>query len=272
MTRVIYAVLFCLWALTGHAWNHQGHRVIAQIAYDNLTPKAKKMCALYLNSRSQKTFNKQFIAAAVWMDLIKLKNIHWYDAFHYIDIPFSTDNSVLPTIEKGNAVWGINNAISILSSKNAKKSDKRLALLILIHLVGDIHQPLHAVTKVSTQLPQGDQGGNLFLLGSNDVAENLHRYWDNGGGFFAGKNSLSRIKNKANRLEERFPCELLETQKNPQQWADMSHELAVTQVYQIHVKEVPSKQYQENAQNIAQKQVVLAGCRLSSLLNNIANK
>ena len=84
---------------------------------------------------------------------------------HYIDIPFSSDGTALPAIDHTNAVWGINHAISILNSNKSNAGDKKLALRLLIHVVGDIHQPLHAVTRVSSQLPEGDLGGNLFPLG-----------------------------------------------------------------------------------------------------------
>lgn len=248
----------------------QGHQVAAQIAFDNLTPAAKEQCYKHLHTRSQQSFNTHFIKAAIWMDLIKLKNIHWYDTFHYIDIPFSNDGTTVPSIESINAVWGINNAVKVLSTKKTKPADKELALRILIHLVGDIHQPLHAVTKVSTQLPNGDRGGNLFPLGKNNVGNNLHKYWDNGAGFFTGKNKLYLIKDKAQLLEKKWPCSNFGTQKNPEMWAKSSHEVAVTQAYQINPKEIPNKQYQINAQNTAQKQVAMAGCRLALLLNDIA--
>lgn len=247
----------------------QGHQVVAQIAYDHLTPETKKMCHRYLNPQSKKSLNKTFIAAATWLDVIRFRNLHWYDTFHYIDIPFSNDGTALPAIESTNAIWGINNAISVLSSKKSNTGDKRLALLMIIHLVGDIHQPLHAVTKVSNQLPQGDLGGNLFLLGENDVGGNLHKYWDNGAGFFTGYNHIGQVKYKARLLEQKWSCSEFKNQDKPEQWAKDSHQLAVSQVYQINPKEIPSKEYQLNAQKTIQKQTVIAGCRLAMLLNKL---
>ncbi|MGC1182759.1 S1/P1 nuclease [Legionella sp.] len=270
MIRFFNTLIFYFYALNCFAWNMQGHQVIAQIAYDHLTPHAKEMCHKYLNPRSKKNLNANFLTASIWLDLIRFKNIHWYDTFHYIDIPFSNDGSNLPAVRSTNAVWGINHAISILTTKKAKLVDKRLALLILIHLVGDIHQPLHAVTKVSNQLPKGDLGGNLFPLGTNAVGNNLHRYWDKGAGFYTGHSRANHIKNKALLLEEKLSCSLIKIQKNPEQWARDSHHLAVKQVYQIKRKEIPSKRYQLNAQNSIQKQSLIAGCRLAALLNHIA--
>lgn len=248
----------------------QGHQVIAQIAYDHLTPNAKKMCHKYLRSSSKRTLNTNIIAASTWLDRIKYKNIHRYDALHYIDIPFSTEDRELPAVENINAVWGINNAISLLSTKRINKSDKRLALLILIHLVGDIHQPLHAITKVSKQFPKGDFGGNLFLLGKNRIASNLHQYWDSGAGLFKGYNRAQQIKSRARLLEKKYPCDTFVLPQNPEQWAKASHLLAINHVYKINLKEKPNRQYQLEAQAIAQKQTVIAGCQLATLLNAIA--
>jgi hypothetical protein len=266
MLRIFYAITASLFLLTSYAWNFQGHQVIAQIAYDHLTPQAKNIAAKYLNPRSKKTPNASFISAAIWLDLIKFRNIHWYDSFHYINIPFSTDGTTIPSIESRNIVWGINNAVSILSNPKIKRADKRLALFILIHLVGDIHQPLHAATKVSTRWPKGDLGGNLFRLGSNEVGTNLHKYWDNGAGLYIGR---SLIKNKASLLEKKRSCIQFDNQNNPEQWAKESHELAVNQAYHIHFKEKPTKHYQLNAQRIVKRQTLMAGCRLAFLLNTL---
>lgn len=272
MLRIIFIVIFFIGTLNCHAWNWQGHHVMAQIAYDNLTPAAKKMCRKYLSTHSKHSPNDNFITASTWLDRIKYKNIHRYDALHYIDIPFSTDKQKLPAIEGVNAVWGINNAISLLTSKKIKKSDKRLALLILIHLVGDIHQPLHTVTKVSNQLPRGDFGGNLFLLGRNPIAKNLHQYWDKGAGFFSGYGRMDQIKAKAHLLERKYPCRKFVITKNPEQWAKASHAIALEHVYKIKSKEIPKVSYKKNSQKIAKKQIAIAGCQLAGVINAIAKE
>ena len=55
---------------------------------------------------------------------------------------------------------------------------KSFALRLLIHYVGDIHQPLHATSRVDENYPSGDRGGNLFTLPSKKTAKNLHAVWD----------------------------------------------------------------------------------------------
>lgn len=270
MSRIIYALVFCLGALNSYAWNAAGHKVVAQIAYDNLSPKAKDMCYKYLRSRTHNTPNSSFVSASTWMDEIRFREVYWYDVMHYIDIPFSSDGTHVPPIEKTNAIKTIKQATAVLSSKKTKVADKRLALRMLIHITGDIHQPLHATTRVSAQHPKGDLGGNLFLLGKNPVGSNLHQYWDNGAGFFLGQYNETRVKNTAEQLEHKLPCSTINAQTRPAQWAKMSHKLALKNVYQMNPNETPDKKYQENAQLLVQKQAVYAGCRLAALLNKIA--
>ncbi|CAM3017261.1 S1/P1 nuclease [Legionella anisa] len=274
MSRIIYIagyiLVFCLVTVNSYAWNAAGHKVVAQIAYDNLSPKAKAMCYKYLRSRTHNTPNSSFVSSSTWMDEIRWREVYWYDVMHYIDIPFSSDGTHLPPVESTNAIRTIKQATAVLSSKKTNPADKKLALRMLIHITGDIHQPLHAITRVSAQHPKGDLGGNLFVLGKNPVGSNLHQYWDNGGGFFLGQFDEARIKNTAQQLEQKIPCSMIGTELKPAKWAKMSHKLAIKNVYQMNPNETPSDKYQENAQLLVQKQVVYAGCRLATLLNKIA--
>ncbi|KTC93290.1 S1/P1 nuclease [Legionella cincinnatiensis] len=270
MIRIIYSLIFCFWVFQAYAWNAAGHKVVAQIAYDNLSPEAKVMCYKYLRSRTHNTPNSSFVSASTWMDEIRFREVYWYDVMHYIDIPFSTEEIDLPPVESTNAVWAIKQAMHVFSSKKTTPSEKRLALRMLIHITGDIHQPLHAVTRVSQEFPKGDLGGNLFPLGANPVGNNLHKYWDSGAGLFLGQYNAKKVKKTAHDLEQKLPCSRISTQIEPKKWAKMSHKLALKNAYQLNPKESPSTQYQENAQMLVQKQVVFAGCRLAVLLNKLA--
>lgn len=270
MVRNILILFFLCIFNSGYTWNAIGHQLVAQIAYDNLTPEAKQMCDLYSHSKARVSPNANFVKSASWLDSIRANDVHWFDALHYVDIPFSKDETPLPYSPEINALWGIKQAITVLSSNKSNLVDKELSLRILTHLVGDIHQPLHTVTKVSKKLPNGDLGGNLFQLGENPIGNNLHKYWDNGGGVLIGQGRLFQIKNKAKQLEKKWSCQLAIKEKNPRQWVNASHQLALKQVYAISPYKVPAKRYQLNAQNITEKQILLAGCRLAYLLNRIA--
>ena len=141
-----------------------------------------------------------------------------------------------------------------------------------MHVVGDIHQPLHATSQFSAAFPKGDQGGNRLVLRANSIAKNLHSYWDRGGGFL--KTSKHYPKNllakKAYSIEKHWPCELQKMNLNPEVWAAESQRLARTQAYQIKSGQKPSKKYQQSVKLITEQRLALAGCRLAALLNNLA--
>lgn len=272
MIRIIYTVLLLLVAFNNYAWNAVGHQLVAQIAYDNLTPEARQMCDTYNRYLDSFWPSPNFVVAASWLDQIRKNDIHWFDNLHYIDLPFSRDQTKLTRVQSSNALWGIKQAISVLSSKKSNTIDKGLSLRILSHLVGDIHQPLHTATKISKRLPKGDMGGNLLKLAPNPIGNNLHQYWDNGGGVLIGSGEKSQVKNKALQLEKRWSCKTANSQKKPAQWIKDSHTLALTEVYTTTPRRIPGKRYQLRAQTITEKQILFAGCRLAMLLNGIANK
>lgn len=269
MQRFFVHLLILFISVNSYAWNALGHRLVAQIAYDNLTSESKAFCDKYSKGYGKSSIHSNFVAGASWLDAIRKKDIHWYDALHYIDIPFSDDRSKLPPVPQINALWGINQAIAVLSSKKSSTSDKRLSLRILSHLIGDIHQPLHTVTKVSIEHPKGDMGGNLFLLTNTPRGKNLHQFWDNGGGAFVGNYKNQRISKTAAKLQNKWKCDQALNKKNPREWVNDTHKIALNQVYRLMQYKIPSEQYKQSVQQISERQIALAGCRLAYLLNNI---
>lgn len=272
MMKFFIALFFAFGVISSYAWNAMGHQLVAQVAYDNLTPAAKNMCDKYTRSYNTKSSGGSFVSAASWMDSIRNKDIHWFDSLHYIDKPFTLDDSPLPEVQASNALWGIKQAIIVLSSDKTSLADKGLSLRILTHLIGDIHQPLHTVTKVSKKFPQGDLGGNLFKLAKNPIGDNLHKYWDNGAGILIGQRKKFQVQNKARQLESTWSCTMANKETKPRQWISASNQLALKEVYKVAANKAPGKQYQLNAQNITQKQILLAGCRLASILNEISQQ
>jgi hypothetical protein len=101
-----------------------------------------------------------------------LRHKYW----HFVDIPFSSDHSALPSVPVPNAQTQIVAFRATLASTQPDEL-KSYDLVWLLHLVGDIHQPLHATARITQSDPKGDAGGNkVKLLG--DAASNLHSYWD----------------------------------------------------------------------------------------------
>ena len=246
-----------------HSWNAVGHRLIAQIAYDHLSRHQKIIVNRYNRAVDEDYTSKNMVNASVWLDAIRWKT-HDYDVMHYIDIPFSTDGTPLPTLPRKNAVWAVNYYMKVLSDSNASLLEKGIALRIILHVVGDIHQPLHAATRISKEYPDGDHGGNFVLLYRNPVARNLHAYWDKGAGLLVEKRHLGAgwIQQQALRIEKLWPCDLSTLDLNPFHWAQESNALAIDYAYWLPL----DKQYQRTAQRIVEQQIALAGCRLAGVL------
>ncbi|ARG97646.1 S1/P1 nuclease [Legionella micdadei] len=256
----------------GYCWNALGHRLVAQIAYQHLTDQAKQIYNQY-NRALDKVYRKQnLIDSAAWMDALRFQNELWLKEKHYIDLPFSIDGTKIKPPNKVNAVSAIEEAKTILQSQKGD-FDKGFSLRILLHVVGDIHQPLHATSQFSAAYPKGDKGGNLIRLGKNSVATNLHAYWDKGGGYLNTKSpySYNQLIRKANRIEKSWPCQPDKMNLRPIDWAKESHQIAIKKVYLLKAGQKPDKNYQIMVKRITQQRIALAGCRLAALLNKLAD-
>ena len=151
-------LLACLWcACPVWAWNALGHKVIAQIALDNLTPSARLRMTSYNRVLTHTAVTNAWFEGAVWLD-----TLHQLRSMHYIDLPVSYDASAINKLKRKrmNAVIACQQALIRLHNLQASAVERALALRILLHVVGDLHQPMHAVTCVSKLHPKGDRGGN----------------------------------------------------------------------------------------------------------------
>lgn len=290
-TVVMYAKFFflgfaCFFSCSGHAWNALGHRLAVQIAMDNLDGSLKKKLNQYhrldnhllskiapmpLRKKSIVFRRMSLVDTGPWMDILRYDNVLWLEKKHYINIPFSRDGTPLNPPYPQNAVTAIKNAHQTLWNPASSDFDKGFNLRILLHVVGDLHQPLHSTSQFSKRFPQGDLGGNLMKLGKNPVADNLHAYWDRGGGMLIPKGRIDkkRLQKWAHRIEKKWPCSTLSQNLDPQHWALQSHRLAVDVAYQVQYKQKPSKAYQRQTQALSERQIALAGCRLAGLLKKV---
>lgn len=283
---IIFIVFFyALWFGQAYAWNAEGHRLVAQIAYDNMTEEARRKFDAYI----QAIDNSSFVEAAVWLDRQRSAKMLWLKPLHYMDIPFSTDGTPTTEPQSANAVYALKKAKAVLEDPDAPLSEKALSARILIHVLADIHQPMHAVSRFNRRNPKGDKGGNLFFLKGKGIPPNLHAYWDSAGGWLQNKARtkkgrkakkgrgyyyqnylpiLRQFSGLANRLEQEYPCDTESLAFAPQKWAEESWHIAVTKAYSIRMRQRPSQAYQQMVKNISQERIALAGCRLAALLNH----
>ena len=276
------------------AWHDTGHMVVAQIAYLRLTPAARAhvdrlLAAPEGNRRSlvfycDRTYDP--VTIAVWMDDFKGDSLNDdYERWHYTNFrPFfdGVPERTNVTAEPVNVVDQLNWSISTLSKGTGRDKTDAEVLGFIYHLVGDVHQPLHATTRYSPRHPDGDAGGNGFAIQMPPEARirNLHAYWDSAAGLFGYESprrpldaaSRARLRGYADDLMRRFPASANNNWKNvdPHDWAVESNQLARTFAYaRIREGEAPSKAYADQAQRVAAERVALGGYRLAEVLNRI---
>ncbi len=149
------------------AWGPIGHRVIGLIAEKHLSEKARRNIERLLK-------NETIAEVSTYMDFIRSDNTNKHmDPWHYMTIPDGKTYAEVGTPEEGDVYVTINRLMAELKNKNFTDKDEAFALKCLIHLVGDIHQPLH-VGK------EGDRGGNSVDVEFYWEKFNLHRVWDSG--------------------------------------------------------------------------------------------
>ena len=151
------------------AWGQHGHRIIGQIADGYLTPKAKAAVARILGTET-------IAMASTWADFIKSDSTYKYlDPWHYVNYEKGLTYQQFLEVQKKdtgvNAYTRLNFLIRELKKKNLSADKKKAYLRLLIHIAGDIHQPLHVS-------PVGTTGGNDIKVQWFSTPSNLHRVWD----------------------------------------------------------------------------------------------
>ena len=127
-----------------------------------------------------------FVEAAEWADDIKGQNWKSFSPIHFLNIPITDPTYTMQiSTPARNASWAINQLISTLAfpepstGPRYKGFEKSICLRLLIHILGDIHQPLHTAALFSAQFPKGDLGGNKITIDyPKSAIKNLHSYWD----------------------------------------------------------------------------------------------
>jgi len=190
---------------------------------------------------------------------------------HFIDVPFSPDSTPLPPIPYPNAETEIAVLRQTLESTKATKPLQSYDLVWLLHLVGDIHQPLHCTARFTSTQPTGDSGGNgvkFCPVSDQSCSGNLHAFWDDLLGPTSGTPqqvataaaALPAVNVSANDLDVHT-------------WIEESFQLAQSAAYinpPIKNGAGPyfyDDTYAQNALAVAQKRVVQAGLRLANILN-----
>jgi len=291
-TRCIAAAVIALAIpATACAWDAEGHQIIASIAASHLNRDAaaelRRLTAEL--PHSGQPYNS--VTIACWMDDIRSdKAVPDYGKFktwHYIDIPIDPRDPI-PSFEPGNdndqhgnAVQALKRAVVVLKGgTDPYIKDKATACAIVMHLVGDIHQPLHCATKYFLSHGQllNDKGGNdeivanALVLSPETPPFNLHFFWDRAyQATFDPMGGTVSFDTRSFRHDAPAPPGSLEPDFDA--WAKESNAIARNFVYHDLTDAGDKKHcrlssaYVDRARAIAQNQLLLAGWRLATLLN-----
>lgn len=198
--------------------------------------------------------------------------------WHFKNVPYSTDSTAVSPPFEFNAETQITHFLASLSNPQIGAEARSFNLTWLLHLVGDVHQPLHAVARFTQDDRNGDSGGNDVKLCppekrsacSEREQRTFHSYWD--GALGGGRDPQVAIAKAASYAN--FQPNVAELNAQPAVWIEESVEVAKRWAYVWPIG--PAKgpyyitadsKYARNAGSIAEQRVRLAGARLAEQLN-----
>ena len=249
--------------LPGHAlaWGAQGHRLVARIAETRLDPAAKAEIERLLASEPDATLS----SIAPWADQLRAndpdlgkKSAGW----HYVNM--AEDGCIYDPpkhCRDGDCVIEALKAQSALLADRSLPDAQRLqALKFVVHLVGDIHQPMHAGYG-------HDKGGNTYQLQFNERGTNLHSLWDSGM-FYALQLDDEHYLQRLQALPAPSGVVAPQLQRDATRWAEQSCRIATREgIYPANRK--IGQDYADTWRPLAEAQLRLAGERLAALLNEL---
>ncbi|WP_440881913.1 S1/P1 nuclease [Tenacibaculum sp. C7A-26P2] len=240
-------------AYSFEVWGPTGHRATGEIAEKYLTRKAKRNINKLLKGQS-------LAFVSTFADEIKSdKKYNEFYAWHYINMSIDKTYGISVKNKKGDLVTGIQSCIDVLKSKNNSVKEKAFYLKMLVHLLGDLHQPLHIGRKI-------DKGGNSIRLKWHGEETNLHKVWDENLLDKWGM-SYSEIADNTKRLNKN---QLNEIQKGTvKDWVHETHELTKRIYSSADTGDNLKYKYSYEYMPVVRQQLHKGGIRLAMILNKI---
>lgn len=287
------------------AWSGPGHMIVAAIAYRDLSPAERKQVDALLRGHP---WSDGWIhaapagvsgltpglyaamAASLWPDQIRRHgDPTTHGAWHFVDyalIPpaFAMKESPTPNDD---ILFGMAANKSTLAKTGSSAQEKAEALCWLIHLTGDIHQPLHCAALINDDFaePAGDRGGNgVHIRPPNERASvTLHHYWDAqfGHATKADTETATAAHDLAQSLAKAHPrptLEELRTHRTVKSWSLESRAIAIEAAYlkgklpyglTASSAKTLTEDYAKNAHEISERRIVLAGYRLADEIRKL---
>jgi hypothetical protein len=256
-TKIIYLLIFLLTfsfqAKASNVWGPTGHRVVGAIAEDYLTPRTKRKLKKLLKKKSM-----AFLST--FADEIKSdRKFNEYYSWHYINMPMDSNYTDSEKNPKGDLYTGIETCKKVIQDENSSDADKIFHLKMLIHFMGDLHQPLHIGLKE-------DKGGNDFKVQWHYKDTNLHSVWDSKmiDSYDMGYQELTDNADELSREQIKSLQEgsLLD-------WVNETHELTRAVYKSAEKDENLRYRYSYKHFPIVRSQLQKGGIRLAKVLNDL---
>ncbi len=309
----ILTAMLSVMALPAFCWDDVGHKITAYIAWQRMTPQVRdrvieimrqapedSTLAVFYRPYGVESEDVRrvdfFMIASTWPDIVRdfgsdprfrneVRNRKYHKGnWHYDDTFWKQVGGKAEPLsgfaEGGVAVAKLNEFDKLIRNPAARDEDKAIAIAWIMHLVGDLHQPLHTSARVTDEEPKGDQGGNLFLLTPKGTARdkqvNLHWFWDSIVGRNVAYNGKMSEREYIERLAMRFvkkhPYSSLQSKLNIGDFDELQRESFALNPIDVFSSDLirfsePSVKYKKRAFAVAEKQLALAGYRMGELFN-----
>lgn len=282
MRRLLAATLLLLVPATALAWGSNGHRIVATIASQRLTPAARAEVERLLGDNRG---GKSLASISMWADWARKHGYPETAQWHFVDIPLSRDTydpgrDCRPDPEGDCVIAALQRMRDVLADRGRRKEDRVEALKFVVHLAADLHQPLHAAER------DHDLGGNkvkVVWFGEevNDLPErrqlwNLHAVWDDGMIAASGRNTRQYVVDLDAWLATQNEKSI--AAGSVIDWALEAHEVARSQTYRdADGSSLPNEgarlgaDYQKARIAALDRQLARAGVRLARMLNEALN-
>jgi len=242
------------------SWGPTGHRAIAKIAENHLSPATKQAVKNILGSESLADISN-------YADEIRSDRDYKYTSiWHYADVPagynFEQFSTAIKTMRQDNVYKMVLRFEADLKDPDLSRSKKAVALKFLVHLVGDLHQPMHVSNAE-------DKGGNEIRVTFNGYDDNLHGLWDSG---LIDRQGLT-YKQMAASYDNATPIEIKKWQSdNLMVWLWESYQISTILYKEAAENPNFGEEYYKTHLPVLEKRIEKAGIRLAGILNAIFDK
>ena len=258
MKKIILVIVCVYVPFIAGAWGVLGHRIVGEVADQYINTKTRKSIQQLLGTES-------LAMTANWADFVKSDTSYNYlSNWHYVNFKENlTKTEVFNFLDQqtGPNIYNkINEMVLVLKSSKSTITQKKLALRMIIHLVGDLHQPMHTARLE-------DLGGNKILLTWFGEKSNLHRVWDEGLIDFQKLSFTEYTK----AINHPTAAQFISWQKSSLQECVFESYTICTKIYATGIKNDDKLSYRYNFDWIetVNQQLLKGGIRLAKILNDI---